>query len=100
MLHWHGDTFDLPENATRLASTPACENQAFAWGGHVLGLQCHPEIRTDRFEPWLIGNAGELAGHHIDARRLRAETARFGPALESASRRMFAEWLDQFETKS
>ncbi|MFT4063267.1 glutamine amidotransferase [Paraburkholderia sp.] len=100
MLHWHGDTFDLPTNATRLASTPACENQAFAWGDHVLGLQCHPEIRTDRFEPWLIGNASELAGRRIDACRLRADTAQFGPTLEAAARRMFGEWLDQVDTKS
>ncbi len=99
MLHWHGDTFDLPANATRLASTSACENQAFAWGDHVLALQCHPEIRADRFEPWLIGNAGELVGHGIDARRLRAETAQFGPALEAAACRMFGEWLDQVEPK-
>ena len=100
MLHWHGDTFDLPANATRLASTPACENQAFAWGDHVLGLQCHPEIRTDRFEPWLIGNANELAGHRIDARQLRADTAQHGPALEAAACRMFGEWLDQVEQKA
>jgi GMP synthase (glutamine-hydrolysing) len=99
MLHWHGDTFDLPANATRLASTSACENQAFAWGAHVLALQCHPEIRADRFEPWLIGNAGELVGHGIDARRLRAETAQFGPVLEAAACRMFGEWLDQVERK-
>jgi GMP synthase (glutamine-hydrolysing) len=99
MMHWHGDTFDLPDNAIRLASTPACENQAFAWGKHVLGLQCHPEIRSDRFEPWLIGNAGELAVQGIDARRLRAETAQWGPALEAAARRTFGEWLDQVEAR-
>lgn len=56
-----------------------------------------PEIRADRFEPRLIGNAGEIAGHGIDARQLRAETARLGPALEAAARRMFGEWLDQVE---
>jgi len=100
MLHWHGDTFDLPSGATRLASTPACENQAFAWGNHVLGLQCHPEIRADRFEPWLIGNAGEIAAEDIDVRELRADTARLGPRLEEAARRMFGEWLDQVEKKS
>jgi len=99
MLHWHGDTFDLPANATRLASTSACENQAFTWGSHVLALQCHPEIRTDRFEPWLIGNAGELVEHGIDARQLRAETAQFGPALEAAACRMFGEWLDQVQAQ-
>ncbi|MBP0591127.1 glutamine amidotransferase [Paraburkholderia sp. LEh10] len=100
MLHWHGDTFDLPQGAVHLASTPACQNQAFAWGKHVLGLQCHPEIRTDRFEPWLIGNAGEIAGHGIDVRELRADTAKHGPKLEVAACNMFGEWLDQLATKS
>ncbi len=100
MLHWHGDTFDLPAGATRLASTPACENQAFVFGDHVLGLQCHPEIRADRFEPWLIGNAGELVAEGIDARELRADTARLGPRLEEAAQRMFGEWLDQVEKEA
>jgi GMP synthase (glutamine-hydrolysing) len=97
MLHWHGDTFDLPDGATHLASTPACQNQAFSWGDHVLGLQCHSEIRTDRFEPWLIGNAGEIAAQRIDVRQLRAETAQFGPTLEAAAQKTFGEWLDRFE---
>jgi GMP synthase (glutamine-hydrolysing) len=100
MLHWHGDTFDLPNGATRLASTPACENQAFSWGNHVLGLQCHPEIRADRFEPWLIGHAAEIGGSEgVGVLQLRADTARLGPRLEVAARKMFTEWLDQVEGK-
>jgi GMP synthase (glutamine-hydrolysing) len=100
MLHWHGDTFDLPSGAIHLASTPACENQAFSWGGHVLGLQCHPEIRADRFEPWLIGNAGEIVAEGIDVCELRAQTAQWGPGLEEGARRMFGEWLDQVENSA
>jgi GMP synthase (glutamine-hydrolysing) len=99
MLHWHGDTFDLPPGATRLASTPLCENQAFSFGNHVLGLQCHPEIRTERFEPWLIGHASELVTHQVDVLQLREDTARFGPTLEAAASRMFGEWLDQLDAQ-
>ncbi|MBI2334362.1 type 1 glutamine amidotransferase [Candidatus Daviesbacteria bacterium] len=29
VLQWHGDAFDLPEEATLLATAPLCENQAF-----------------------------------------------------------------------
>ncbi|QBQ96237.1 glutamine amidotransferase [Paraburkholderia pallida] len=94
MLHWHGDTFDLPQGATRLASTPLCENQAFSWGSHVLGLQCHPEVRADRFEPWLIGHAAEIDAAGIDVNALRAQTAHHGPRLEAQASRMFGEWLD------
>jgi GMP synthase (glutamine-hydrolysing) len=101
MLHWHGDIFDLPAGATHLASTPVCENQAFSWGSNVLGFQCHPEVRADRFEPWLIGHAGEIAATEgVDVRQLRADTARFGPALEEAARKMFGEWLDQVDAKA
>ena len=44
VLHWHGDTFDLPEGADLLASSEAYENQAFRIGGRAYGLQFHVEI--------------------------------------------------------
>jgi GMP synthase-like glutamine amidotransferase len=43
VFHWHGDTFDLPENAVRLASSEACKNQAYLLNEKVLALQFHLE---------------------------------------------------------
>jgi GMP synthase-like glutamine amidotransferase len=43
-LHWHGDTFTIPDGAIHLASSAACANQAFAYDeGRVVGLQFHLE---------------------------------------------------------
>ncbi|WP_317203007.1 glutamine amidotransferase [Janthinobacterium sp.] len=94
MLHWHGDTFDLPAGAVLLASTGAYRNQAYSHG-RLLAFQCHPELRAAHFERWLIGHACEIAHTPgADVGALRAATLRHGAALEAAAHAMFGEWLD------
>jgi GMP synthase (glutamine-hydrolysing) len=44
MFHWHGDTFDVPNRARRIAESDGCPNQAFAFGDHIVGLQFHAEV--------------------------------------------------------
>ncbi len=52
VLHWHGDVFDLPEGAVRLASSAATENQAFR-AGNAWGVLFHPEADFALVEAWL-----------------------------------------------
>jgi GMP synthase (glutamine-hydrolysing) len=95
VLHWHGDTFDLPDGAVLLASTTACANQAFAWGRSALGLQFHPEVTARGFERWLVGHAVEIAGTPgITVPGLRDATARHADGLAAAGARFLDAWLD------
>ena len=96
VLHWHGDTFDLPDGSVRLASTAAYENQAFAVGDAVLGLQFHPEVTAAGLEHWFVGHAAEIASTSgVCLADLRAGARRYGDALERSGRAMFADWLDR-----
>jgi len=95
VLHWHGDTFDLPDGASRLASTAITPNQAFAIGDTVLGLQFHPEADPRHIEAWLIGHTAELAAAGVDLATLRADTSRHGEAAAVAGRVLIGSWLDR-----
>jgi len=96
VLHWHGDTFDLPEGAELLASTPVTPHQAFRMGNHVLALQFHPEVDADKLERWFVGHACELARAAIDPRRLRDETKRAGESAKETGQALLREWIDQW----
>jgi GMP synthase-like glutamine amidotransferase len=51
-LQWHGDTFDLPEGAVRLAGSPAYPNQAFRFGNAAYGVQFHLEVSSELARTW------------------------------------------------
>ena len=51
-VHWHGDTFGLPEGAVRLAGNAAYENQAFRFGDRAYGLQFHVEVTASLVAHW------------------------------------------------
>jgi GMP synthase (glutamine-hydrolysing) len=66
VFHWHGDTFDLPKGAMHLARSRACENQAFAVGNHVVGLQFHLEMGMGQIESLLRHAAADItAGDYV-----------------------------------
>jgi GMP synthase (glutamine-hydrolysing) len=93
LLHWHGDTFDLPQGATNLASTEICEHQAFTYGDHALAFQFHPEALGAGFERWLIGHACEIAGAEISVLGLRADAQKYAAAAAEAGQRVLEGWL-------
>jgi GMP synthase (glutamine-hydrolysing) len=51
-LQWHGDTFDLPDGATRLAGSSAYPNQAFRVGRAAYGVQFHLEVSPALAAEW------------------------------------------------
>lgn len=50
LFQYHGDTFDLPDGAIRLASSEATKNQAFIYNDRILGLQFHPEFSEEKLQ--------------------------------------------------
>lgn len=94
VLHWHGDTFDVPEGAQHLAVSAMYPNQAFSLGRHALALQFHPEILGHNIERWLIGHACELATANINIPALRNETAMHAEALRRAAGAVWMAWLE------
>jgi GMP synthase (glutamine-hydrolysing) len=98
MLHWHGDTFTLPDNVELLASSHVYDHQAFRRGANILALQFHAEMGLDpRFEAWIEGGEQAMAKADTTAARLRADHDRFGPGAVAAGQAMIAEWLEGFD---
>jgi GMP synthase (glutamine-hydrolysing) len=95
VLHWHGDTFDLPDGAVRLASNGAYENQAFAYGRRGMALQFHVEADPQRLEEWYVGHAVELSAAGVSIPDLRAATAVVANQLRVQAARIFNKWLQQ-----
>jgi GMP synthase (glutamine-hydrolysing) len=96
VFHWHGDTFDLPPGAVRLAQNELCPNQAFRYGRSAYGLQFHIEMTAEMIDSWLAQPAasGEFAAvEYIDQERIREQTATELPILEALADKMLGRFV-------
>lgn len=96
VLHWHGDTFDLPQGAIHLASSARCINQAFTFEDHSLALQFHPEATAEQIENWLIGHSFEIEHTPgVSTASLRTATKLYAHPAIDRGRRCLRGWLTQ-----
>jgi GMP synthase-like glutamine amidotransferase len=97
-LQWHGDTFDLPRGAVRLAGSPVCENQAFRYGRAAYGVQFHVEVSVDMAREWARVPAYEEYLERVhgpgSVPRLIAELEEKADGILGSGRRMFERWLE------
>lgn len=94
VLHWHGDGFEIPEGAQRLAFSERCRNQAFLWGAHALGLQFHLEASGRELERWFVGNALEIElTPGVTLEQLRADTECSSEGVTRAGEAVLDAWL-------
>ena len=60
VFHWHGETFDIPDGAARLASSALYPNQAFRYGQNAYAFQFHIEVQKTMIYEWLKNEAVDL----------------------------------------
>lgn len=95
VLHLHGDTFDLPDNATLLASTDLYTNQAYRIGKNCFATQFHPEFNYAGFENLLVEDNGR-----VDVAAFRAEAAHYLPTMEIQLEKFIVELINLWGFKT
>ena len=100
-LQWHGDTFDLPDGAVRLASSPVYANQAFRFD-RAYGVQFHLEVSADMAREWAevpeyVASLERTLGVE-GAPAFLAAIEEGADEMRSAGRALFERWLDRVAT--
>jgi len=97
-LQWHGDTFDLPAGAMRLASSPAYANQAFRFE-RAYGVQFHLEVSAEMAREWAeVPEYVASLERTLGAERAPAFLAAIeqsADAMRDEGRALFERWLDR-----
>jgi GMP synthase (glutamine-hydrolysing) len=98
VLHWHGDSFDLPDGAELLASSPIYRHQAFRVGPAILALQFHAEMGEDpRFHAWVEQWPEAAVEAGSSPERLMSDHAAHGPNAVLAGRAVIRTWLEELD---
>jgi len=94
VFQWHGDGFDLPPGAIRLASSPHYSTQAFRVGKTIYGLQFHLEVTPRMIERWIDERSKDLAlAPYVLPDKIIADTQSYAPTLKYYAERFLSEFV-------
>ncbi|OGW24702.1 MAG: hypothetical protein A2X59_09575 [Nitrospirae bacterium GWC2_42_7] len=61
VFHWHGETFDIPTGAVKIARSSLYPNQAFRYGKNAYAFQFHIEVTKGMIYEWLKNEPVDMA---------------------------------------
>jgi len=94
VFQWHGDGFDLPSGAIRLASSVNYENQAFRLGKSIYALQFHLEVTPRMIDRWIDARSKDLAqAPYVSPEKIRADTQSYAATLKYYGERFLTEFV-------
>jgi GMP synthase-like glutamine amidotransferase len=101
-LQWHGDTFDLPEDAVLLAGSDAYPHQAFRYGRCAYGVQFHIEVSAEMAEEWAdvpayARSLEQTVGAHALDEMIEALRDERGARMQEHARELFGRWCSLAE---
>lgn len=70
VFHWHGETFDIPQGAVRLAGSAIYPNQAFRYGKNAYAFQFHIEVSKEMIYDWFKDDLSNLEKLKDETERL------------------------------
>jgi len=92
-LQWHGDTFDLPAGAVRLAGSLAYPNQAFRFD-HAYGVQFHLEVSSGMAREWMdVPEYASALERTIGGETLLRAVEESAAEMLEHGRALFERWL-------
>jgi len=102
VFHWHGETFELPQGATRLLSSEHCQNQAFLFKDNVLAFQCHIEMTTDMVDEWSSLYEDELIqpSDTVQTReQMLMHSKQYIRSLNKLADEIYQHWIEQLGSR-
>ena len=96
-FHWHGDIFDLPEEAVPLASSALTRCQAFRYGPNAYGILCHMEVTREIISCMVDAFAEELGEENIEGEALLRQAETYLPPLHRIGGTLFRNWSKLIE---
>ncbi|HTV56379.1 MAG TPA: gamma-glutamyl-gamma-aminobutyrate hydrolase family protein [Terriglobia bacterium] len=91
-LHWHGDIFEIPSGAVRLAYSELTECQAFRYRENAYGFLFHMELTAEILRGMVTTFADELRQEGIDGQEIIQAATEYMPKLQRTGRTVFHRW--------